>query len=222
MSDPTIVRDARLLAMTDQRQADTVLVDSLLVDPNPRRRARTALAIGQVRLRARYPRLRQLLVDGDTSIAANAAYALGIAKDTGAVTALARAMAGAPDPVAREAAWALGEIGEPARAMLLSALGDGQPWPRRNGLLAQRGPAVRAAAVLAAVKLRPAPITSVVPWLTDDDAEVVRAAAYVVGRLRAAAAVRAVLAVRAHAAEEVRQHVARALTRPTVGDALAA
>ncbi|MCE2902442.1 MAG: peptidylprolyl isomerase [Gemmatimonadaceae bacterium] len=222
VSDPTIVRDARLLAMTDQRQADTVLVDSLLVDPNPRRRARTALAIGQVRLRARYPRLRQLLVDGDTSIAANAAYALGIAKDTGAVTALARAMAGAPDPVAREAAWALGEIGEPARAMLLSALGDGQPWPRRNGLLAQRGPAVRAAAVLAAVKLRPAPITSVVPWLTDDDAEVVRAAAYVVGRLRAAAAVRAVLAVRAHADEEVRQHVARALTRPTVGDSLAA
>lgn len=220
-SDTVYSLDARLLAMTDQRQADTALVDRLLTDPDARRRARTALAIGQVRIRARYPRLRQLLVDGDTSIAASAAYALGIAKDSGAVMVLARALDGAPDAVAREAAWALGEIGEPARGVLSIALGAGQARPLIGSPVAQRVAAVRAAAVLATVKLRPAPVALVLPWLADADAEVVRAAAYVVARLRAPAGVRAVLAVRAHTDEEVRQHVARTLSRSTVGDSLA-
>ena len=76
--------------------------------------------------------------------------------------------------------------------------------------------------MLATVKLRPAPIALVAPWLADSSAPVVRAAAYVIGRLRAPAGVHALLTVRAHADEEVRQHVARALTRTTVGDSLAA
>jgi len=214
--------DARLLAMLDVRRADTLLVDTLLVDADPDRRARTALAIGQLRIRARFPQLRRLLTDGDTLIAANAAYALGVAKDTQAVAALARAIGGAPDPVAREAAWALGEIGEPARTVLSVALGDGLTAPLRGSSASVRNPSVRAALVLATVKLRPAPIALVVPWLADTSAQVVRAATYVIGRLRAPAGVRALLTVRAHADEEVRQYVARALTRTTVGDSLAA
>lgn len=214
--------DARLLAMLDVRRADTLLVDTLLADPDPDRRARTALAIGQLRLRARFPQLRRLLTDGDTLIAANAAFALGVAKDSDAVSALARAVGGAPDPVAREAAWALGELGEPARGVLTVALGDGRSAPLREGVASHRSASVRAAIVLATVKLRPTPTALVAPWLADTSAQVVRAAAYVVGRLRAAAGVRAVLAVRAHADDEVRQHVARALTRTTVGDSLAA
>jgi cyclophilin family peptidyl-prolyl cis-trans isomerase/HEAT repeat protein len=214
--------DARLLSMTDQRQADTALIDTLLADRDNDRRARTALAIGQLKVRARFPQLRQLLLDADTAIAANAAYALGIARDTGAVVALARAMAGAPDAVAREAAWSLGEIGEPARTVLSVALGEGQARPLATSALALRAPAVRAAAVLATVKLRPAPIALISPFLADSAHEVVTAAAYVIGRLRAPAGVRAVLAVRDHPNEEVRQHVARALTRTTVGDSLAA
>ena len=180
------------------------------------------MAIGQLRIRARFPQLRRLLTDGDTLIAANAAYALGVAKDTQAVDALARAVGGAPDPVAREAAWALGEIGEPARTVLSVALGDGRTAPLRESAAASRSASVRAALVLATVKLRPAPIALVVPWLADSSAPVVRAAAYVIGRLRAPAGVHALLTVRAHADEEVRQHVARALTRTTVGDSLAA
>lgn len=214
-------REARLLSMVDQRQTDTVLIDALLRDEDPARRGRTALAIGQVRIRARYPTLRRLLVDGDTGIAANAAYALGIAKDTAALVALARAVAGAPDPVAREAAWSLGEIGEPARTVLAVALGEGQARPLVSSTAAQRAPAVRAALLLATAKLRPAPILVVTPWLADSSAEVVRAAAYVVGRLRVSAGVRAVLEVREHHDEEVRQHVARALMKTTVGDSLA-
>ena len=222
MSARDLRHDARLLAMLDVRRADTLLVDTLLVDADPDRRARTALAIGQLRIRARFPQLRRLLTDGDTLIAANAAYALGVAKDTQAVDALARAVGGAPDPVAREAAWALGEIGEPARTVLSVALGDGRTAPLRESAAASRSASVRAALVLATVKLRPAPIALVVPWLADSSAPVVRAAAYVIGRLRAPAGVRALLTVRAHADEEVRQHVARALTRTTVGDSLAA
>lgn len=222
MSARDLRSDARLLAMLDVRRADTLLVDTLLVDADPDRRARTALAIGQLRIRARFPQLRRLLTDGDTLIAANAAYALGVAKDTQAVAALARAVGGAPDPVAREAAWALGEIGEPARMVLSVALGDGLTAPLRESAAASRSASVRAALVLATVKLRPAPIALVVPWLADSAAPVVRAATYVIGRLRAPAGVRAMLMVRAHADEEVRQHVARALTRTTVGDSLAA
>lgn len=218
--DAGISLDARLLEMVDQRRADTALVDRLLDDADPVRRARATLAIGQVKIRARYPRLRQMLLDGDTAIAANAAYALGIGRDTAAVPALARALAGAPDPVAREAAWSLGEIGDPARSVISQALGEGIPNPRNAAPIALRRPAVRAAVVLAASRLRPAPVPLVLPWLRDEDAAVVRAAAYVVGRLRAPAGVRGVLAVQQHADEEVRQYVARALGRTVAGDLL--
>ena len=145
MSARDLRHDARLLAMLDVRRADTLLVDTLLVDADPDRRARTALAIGQLRIRARFPHLRRLLTDGDTLIAANAAYALGMAKDTQAVAALARAIGGAPDPVAREAAWALGEIGEPARTVLSVALGDGLAAPLRGSAASLRSATVRAA-----------------------------------------------------------------------------
>lgn len=219
--EAAIMLDARLLSMTDQRQSDTALVDMLLRDADPERRSRTALAIGQGRLRQRYSALRQLLVDGDTSVAANAAYALGIAKDTASVAALTRALAGAPDAVAREAAWALGEIGEPSRTALTGLFGSGLTEPQASQPIAQRAPEVRAAAILALGKLRPAPIALVTPWLADDSADVVRAATYVIGRLRASSGARAILAARAHSDEEVRQHVARTLTRSTVGDSLA-
>ena len=221
LSDLDVRHDARLLAMLDARRPDTVLVDTLLVDADPERRARAVLAIGQLRIRSRFPQLRRLLTDGDTLIAANAAFALGVAQDTLAVAALARAIGGAPDPVAREAAWALGEIGEASRTVLSVALGDGLAAPLRASAAALRNAPVRAALVLATVKLRPAPIALVTPWLSDTSAQVVRSAAYVVGRLRAPSGVRALLGVRAHADDEVRQYVARALTRTVVGDSLA-
>jgi cyclophilin family peptidyl-prolyl cis-trans isomerase/HEAT repeat protein len=222
-SNPTpfdVELEARLLATTDQRVADTVVLDAALRAAHPATRARAVLAIGQLKARLRYPQLRERLLDGDTAIAANAAFALGIAKDTGAVLALARALGGAPDAVAREAAWALGELGEPARTVLTVALGDRLPAPRRDSPMAQRAPAVRAAAVLALVKLRPVPATVLVPWLADSTPEVARAAAYVVGRARVAGALRAALPLYDSADEETRQHIARAATRAVAGDSL--
>ncbi len=221
LADIDVRHDAQLMAMLDRRRADTLLVDTLLADADPDRRARTALAIGQLRIRSRFSHLRRLLTDGDTLIAANAAYALGVAQDSQAVAALARAIGGAPDPVAREAAWALGEIGEPSRTVLAVALGEGVAAPLRMSAASLRNAPVRAALVLATVKLRPAPIALVRPWLADTSSQVVRSAAYVIGRLRAPAGVRALLVVRAHPDGDVRQYVARALTRATVGDSLA-
>lgn len=217
-----ITRDARLLRMTDMRVLDTALVDDLLRDRDPARRARAALAIGQVKGRARYATLRRLLVDPDTAVAANAAFALGLVKDTAAIVTLARAVAGAPDPVAIAAAWSLGDIGDAARSVLTVALGDGLGQPLAASTAAQRSPAVRAALLTATSKLRATPTSVVVPWLSDNDPVVVRAAAYVIQRTRSAGGVRALLALRASSDEETRQHVARALAKPMAGDSLGA
>lgn len=213
--------EARLLSTTDQRVVDTAVIDAALASAHPATRARGLLAIGQLKARARFPQLRQHLLDGDTAIAANAAFAIGIAKDSSGVLALARALGGAADPVAREAAWSLGELGEAGRTVLTVALGDRLANPRRESPLAQRDPAVRAAAVLALNKLRPVPVSALTPWLADSSAEVARAAAYVVGRVRVAGALRPLLALRSSPDEETRQHVARALGRATAGDSLA-
>jgi cyclophilin family peptidyl-prolyl cis-trans isomerase/HEAT repeat protein len=215
-----ISAEARLLEMLDQRRMDTALVDVLLADTSGTLRARTALAVGQNRIRLRYPALRRLLLDGDTAIAANAAYALGIARDYESVPALSRAVVGAPDAVAREAAWALGEMGEMGRTVILQSLGEGLTDPGVQSAIAVRAPSVRAAMVLATVKLRNAPMSVVTPWLADPAPDVVRAAAYVVGRLRAPAGIRAMFAVAAHPDEEVRQYAARAFARSAAGDSL--
>lgn len=214
-------RAAQLLQMTDQRRTDTAVVDAALSDRSTSVRARAALAIGQVKMRARYPALRAMLVDADTGVAANAAYAMGIGKDTAGVNALARALAGAPNVVSREAAWSLGEIGEPARTVLTVALGEGVSQPLQRSTASQRGASTRAALLLATVKLRPVPVNVVAPWLADTSAEVARAAAYVIGRQRIPAGVRALLTVRGRPDDETRQHVARGLAKSATGDSLA-
>lgn len=220
--DGEVQLDARLLQMTDMRTLDTVLVDGILATGSAPLRARAALAVGQVKGRARYAKLRQLLVDSDTAVAANAAFALGLGKDTSAIVALTRAFAGAPDAVAIEAAWSLGDLGDPSRAVLTLALGDGTAQPLTSSTAAQRNPAVRAAIITATSKLRTPPTAVLLPWLNDPDPQVVRAAAYVLARARAAGGVRALAALRNSRDEETRQHVARALGKSSAGDSLSA
>jgi cyclophilin family peptidyl-prolyl cis-trans isomerase/HEAT repeat protein len=214
--------DARLLAMFDQRTADTALVDRMLVSPMPSRRARAALVVGQNAVRVRYPQLRRMLVDADTSVAASAAFALGLGKDSSAIVALGRAFAGAPDAVAREAAWALGEIGDAARAVVTIALGEGTGQSRIASTAAQRSPDVRAELILAATKMRSVPVAAVAPWATDSADAVVRAVAYALGRQRLTSGVRTLLSLATHGDEFVRQQVARTLVRESVGDSLGA
>lgn len=218
LRDPgALALDARLLAMADTRVADTALLDSLVLNAQQdfrahEYRARAALLVGQLQLRARYASARALLVHADTSVAATAAFALGLVRDTASLVALSRAVAGAPDAVAAEAAWSLGRIGEPARESLLDALRDAT---------GNRGPDVRASLLLAVSALRPVPTSTVTPYLRDADARVAFAAAYAIARARAADGVRALLAEATHADAMVRVQVALGAAYNASGDTLA-
>ncbi|MBA3645825.1 MAG: peptidylprolyl isomerase [Gemmatimonadaceae bacterium] len=231
---------ARLLAMTDTRTLDMVLVDRALAAKWRPLRAAAALAVGQVGSPAGMPgapRLRTLLTDRDPAVAANAAYALGLLRDSASVTALAGAVRGGPaaHQTTREAAWALGEIGAPARAAIVSALDSrGADHDTMIQLL------------LASAKLRPVPVSAIRPYLTEGHPSVVWAAAYAIARFRAAAGVRDLIQLEASPAlvkrtftpeitsqlaapylafaagnQRTRAEIARGLAKPAAGDSLA-
>lgn len=225
---------AQLLAMTDTRQLDTILVDRLLATSSTVLRAAAALAIGQVGTEkgsAEVRKLRELLRDNDANVAAKSAYALGLLRDTGSVAVLGRALASTP-ALAREAAWALGEIGVPARGAITSALAA----DRDDGTAIQL--------LLAAAKLRPLPIPQVRRFFRANNPAVVWAATYAVARQRAASGVRDLIDLErsavarqsvssttrnsgapynapANGASLIRAEIARALSKSAAGDSLA-
>jgi cyclophilin family peptidyl-prolyl cis-trans isomerase/HEAT repeat protein len=232
---------ARLLAMTDTRRLDTVLVNRALAAKWRPLRAAAALAIGQVGATVGMPgapRLRALLDDRDVTVAANAAYALGLLRDTASVRALSEAVRkmGAAHEVSREAAWALGEIGASARDAITSALSS---HPTDHDTMIQL--------LLAAAKMRVIPIAEIRPYLHEGHPSVVWAAAYAIARNHAASGARdlialdsaAVLRDRSRAAElapnaqapylsyptgrqRIRAEIARELSRSAAGDSLGA
>jgi cyclophilin family peptidyl-prolyl cis-trans isomerase/HEAT repeat protein len=171
---------AQLLAMTDTRMLDTMLVARALSSNWRPLRAAGTLAIGQVGAEAGQPgapRLRALLRDYDVTVAANAAYALGLLRDTASIGDLSSALL-ANHEVAREAAWALGEIGAPARAAIIT------------GLKVQKDHDTAIELLLAAAKLRPVPLAEIKPYLRDTHPSLVWAAAYAIARTRAPGGVR--------------------------------
>jgi len=171
---------ARLLAMTDTRRLDTMLVASALSSKWRPLRAAATLAIGQVGSdpgRPGAPRLRVLLKDSDVAVATNAAYALGLLRDTASISDLSLALL-ANHEVAREAAWALGEIGAPARAAIITGLQGDKDHDTAIQLL------------LAAAKLRPVPLAEIKPYLREGHPSLIWAAAYAIARTRAPGGVR--------------------------------
>ncbi|MFL5594051.1 MAG: peptidylprolyl isomerase [Gemmatimonadaceae bacterium] len=196
---------ARLLAMTDTRQLDTVLVGRALRSSWRPMRAAAALSIGQIG-RARgsggISRLRALLRDSDTTVAGNAAYSLGLLRDTASIADLGAAL-GSNHQVAREAAWSLGEIGQPARGMITDALKRGH------------GADVTIQLLLAAAKLRPIPLSDIEPFLRDKHLSVVWAASYAIARSRSAAGVRDLIELESSPALRSRpQHLERSVDLP--------
>lgn len=228
---------AQLLAMTDTRQLDTVLIDRALAGRWQPLRAAATLAVGQVGSEHGLPRvvrLRELLSDKDASVAANAAYAIGLLRDSASIGALTSALSGNHE-VAREAAWALGEIGAPARGAITTALNIA----RESDVTVQL--------LLAAAKLRPLPLVDIKPLLRSSAPAVVWAASYAIARTRSAGGVRALIDLEAspalkakppateivspalppytdprNAPARTRAEIARGLAKSAAGDSLGA
>ncbi len=201
-----------LLAAADGRRTDTALVRRGLASRQAAVRVEAVRCAGQNHMWAARGMLRALMASRDTAVAATAAYALGLFPDTASIAALGEALRGPPG-VAEEAAWALGEIGEPARAVLERTLGEpSRLHPTIPGVL------------LAAGKLRPAPVALIVPYLTAARAAaepaVAEAAAEALSRAPAPAGVRALLDA-VHANDPgVRIAAARGLGMGAAGDSL--
>ena len=180
---PAEVRQyARVMAMTDSRTWDKVLIDSALASSWRPLRSAAALGIGQIGRSHGLPGLTllyPLLSDVNIEVASQAGYALGLLHDSTSIVALTGAFKLAPD-VAREAAWALGEIGAPARAAIVRAL---KSPPADDALAVQL--------LLAAAKMRPVPVPELRPYLAMMERPSVQwAAAYAIARTRAPAGVR--------------------------------
>lgn len=199
---------ARLLRIEDTRRDETRFLDSLMAGGDARARARAVLTSGRIGARVHLPRLRTLAIDPDSGVAANALFALGLMRDTSAVSLGAAALRSRGAP-AIEGAWLLGELGEAGRASITRALLDpGLAAPTRGALL------------LAAARLRPVPVSAVVPWLTSADADIAWKAAYALARTRNAGGVRALLGVASSESSLVREQVARGIGRAAAGDSL--
>jgi cyclophilin family peptidyl-prolyl cis-trans isomerase/HEAT repeat protein len=201
---------ARVLQAADARREDTAAFEAALRSRSTVVRAAAARALGQIHVDDAARRLRALLKDADTAVAANAAFALGLVRDSTAATveALAAALDGSPS-VASEAAWALGEIGPPAGAAVERGLGSPHDGAVTEELLHAAG------------RLRPAPLSTIVPFLSASDPALARAAAYAIARPRLAAGVRAIVPLASSRDPLTRSYVARGLASEAAGDSLA-
>ncbi|HEX5973383.1 MAG TPA: peptidylprolyl isomerase [Gemmatimonadaceae bacterium] len=199
---------ARILRVEDTRRDEPLFLDSLLQHGQPVARARAALAAGRIGARGHVAALRQHTADPDTAVAATAWFSLALLRDSGAVSMAGRALRG-PATVAIEAARLLGDVGEAGRAGIITGLGD-----------STLDPAVRAALLLAAARLRPVPATAVVPWVASSDTGVAWRAAYVLARGRSSAGTRTMLSAARSPSAGVREQAARGLARAVAGDSL--
>jgi cyclophilin family peptidyl-prolyl cis-trans isomerase/HEAT repeat protein len=195
--------------MEDTRRVDSPALDSALRTSDPALRRAAALAAGRLAARDRVPVLRRLATDSDAAVAGAALYALGLLADTSSLP-LARSALERP-ALASEGAWLLGRIGEPARETLLAAVAE-----ERLDLRARR------AALLGLARLRPPPVTPIVPLLANADSGMAWRAAYVLARARSAAAVRPLVNASHSSVVDVRDYAARGLTRSLAGDSLRA
>ena len=207
---PSVAARARLLRIEDTRRDEPAYLDSALADPNPATRSAAALTAGRIDAAVHAPRLRALALEGDSGVAANALFSLGLMKDTASRT-LAMATLRMEGPRARETAWLLGELGELGRVSIESGLRD-----------ASLAGSTRRDLLLAAARLRPVPVTAIVPLLSSPDSALAWRAAYAIARGRGLAGVRPLLALSASTWSAVREQVARAASRALAGDSLAA
>ncbi|PYP77706.1 MAG: hypothetical protein DMD35_13875 [Gemmatimonadetes bacterium] len=199
---------ARLIRIDDTRRVDSAFLDSALQSNDSALRRAAALTVGRVGARAQAPTLRTLTRDTNARVAAAAFYSLGLLRDTSAVSLAVTALRGAGE-IAAEAAWMLGEVGEAGRAPLIAAALDSTLDVRSRG-----------AALLALARLRPLPVTPLIPLLGARDTAIVWRAAYTLARARSPGAVRALIGASGSPSALARDHAARGLARSLSGDSL--
>lgn len=199
---------ARLLRVEDSRRDEPALVDSLLEHGRARLRARAALAAARIGARAHLAAIRLRTADQDDSVQATAWFALALLRDSASVPAAA-AQLHAPPPVASQAVRLLGEVGEVGRAAIVSGLAD-STLPS----------AVRGELLLVASRLRPLPLTALLPLVSSTDSALAWRAAYALARGRSPSGVRSLLARAFSPVGALREQVARGLSRAVAGDSL--
>jgi cyclophilin family peptidyl-prolyl cis-trans isomerase len=171
-------------------------------------RALAAVTAGRLGGDAHAAALRALTSDPDEDVAATALFAVAMRHDQASLPRGFAALRGSPLLAAR-GAWLLGELGESARAAIVTALGDSTlPATARDPLL------------LAAARMRPVPTAARAPWVASPDSATAWRAAYALARGRSAGGVRSLIAVATSPWAAVRAQAARGLARSAAGDSL--
>ena len=177
---------APVLATEDARQWNDPVLRRGVTFADTVVRSRTALAIGRIGDPQGLPLLLTLLEDPEDNVRPSAAFALGLLRDTTAVAPLIRILTVAPGTdvaTTREVITALARIGGREAAEFFSdALSGRAPILTPDTLLALRQ------FVFEAWRLGPeAPISAIVPFLSDTSGDARWRAIYSVGRLRRSA-----------------------------------
>ncbi len=177
---------APVLATEDARQWNDPVLRRGVTFADTVVRSRTALAIGRIGDSQGLPLLLTLLDDPEANVRPSAAFALGLLRDTNAVGPLIRALTVAPGPdvaTTRELITALARIGGRDAAEFFSdALSGRAPLVTPDTMLALRQ------FVFEAWRLgTEAPISELVPYVSDTAADARWRAIYAVSRLRRAA-----------------------------------
>ena len=177
---------APVLATEDARQWNDPVLRRGVTFADTVVRSRTAMAIGRIGDPQGLPLLLTLLEDPEDNVRPSAAFALGLLRDTAAVARLIRILTVAPGAdvaTTREVITALARIGGREAAEFFSdAMSGRAPLVTPDTLLALRQ------FVFEAWRLGPeAPISAMVPFLSDTSGDARWRAIYSVSRLRRAA-----------------------------------
>jgi len=217
--DPRAGILAALLAAEDRRAYDPGLFDGALRGPDPLVRRQAILAAGRIRDPRAGPALLGQLRGSDTTTQAAAMFALGVLGDSTLAAAII-ARLGDPEPLATgavlEAPGALAKLGTGGARTLFSRLLDGT---------SRAVPPARREAMLPGLLVegwrfgRHAPVAASLVHLRSRRDSVRWRAAYLLGRTRAAAGTRGLLARVSDPHPWVRQFAVRGLSRAAADSA---
>ncbi len=177
---------ASILAAEDARDFQPALFRRQLVAAEPLVRRTAAMAVGRIGDHEGTALLLPLLADPDSTVQPVAMFALGLLRDTAAVPAIVARFDGQAmsTETATEAITALARIGGTRAAAFFSSLLHGAP----ASALADRNPAIHQVVREAWRLGKDAPVSDLLPFVSDSAAALRIGAVYSLARLRPPAA----------------------------------